>query len=74
MSRMSRSAVGLLAAVVAGSLLLTTTTAMAGPPDVPAGPTAIDPATNPTPGAGSKRITLITGDVAELTTSSNGEV
>ncbi|WP_238154836.1 S8 family peptidase [Kribbella soli] len=67
---MSRSAVGLLAAVVAGSLLLTTTTANAGPPDAPAGPTA----TNPTPGASSKRITLITGDVAELTTSSNGQV
>ncbi|RZT20792.1 subtilase family protein [Kribbella sp. VKM Ac-2569] len=70
MSRMSRSAVGLLAAVVAGSLLLTTTTANAGPPDAPSGPTA----TNPTPGASSKRITLVTGDVAELTTSSNGQV
>ncbi len=74
MSRMSRSAVGLLAAVVAGSLLLTTTTAMAGPPDVPAGPTATNSATDPTPGASSKRITLVTGDVAELTTSSNGQV
>ncbi|MGW6198492.1 S8 family peptidase [Kribbella sp. NPDC055110] len=75
---MSRSAAGLLAAVVAGSLLLTTTAANAGPPDVPAGPAAsnpgTNPTTNPTPGASSKRITLVTGDVAELTTSSNGQV
>nr|WP_202891779.1 S8 family serine peptidase [Kribbella shirazensis] len=69
---MSRTAAGLLAAVVAGSLL-TTTAANAGPLDQPAGP-AGPAAAGPTPGASSKRITLVTGDVAELTTSSNGQV
>ncbi|RZU19781.1 PA domain-containing protein [Kribbella rubisoli] len=68
--RSSRSASGLLAAVVVSSLLLTTTPAHA------AGPGAIEPAgaVNPAPGASVKRITLVTGDVAELTTSANGQV
>ena len=70
--RSSRTAAGLLAAVVAGSLLLTTTTASAAPPAGP--PTGFAPGAQATPGAGSKRITLVTGDVAELTTSSNGQV
>jgi subtilisin family serine protease len=71
-SRSSRFASGLLAAVVVGSLLLTTTSASA---DSPAGPPA-GPAlgVQPTPGASSQRITLVTGDVAELTTSANGQV
>ena len=68
--RSSRSASGLLAAVVVSSLLLTTTPAHAAPPGAaqPAG------AVNPTPGASVKRITLVTGDVAELTTSADGQV
>ena len=67
-SRSSRIATSLLAAVVVGSLLLTTTTANAGDPS---GTPATD---QPTPGASTRRITLVTGDVAELTTSSNGQV
>ncbi|MFF0339947.1 S8 family serine peptidase [Kribbella sp. NPDC004875] len=74
LSRTTRTAAGLLAAVVAGPLLLATTTASAGPPDGPADPSAVAAGGNPTPGASSKRITLVTGDVAELTTSSNGQV
>ncbi|MFG1909145.1 S8 family serine peptidase [Kribbella sp. NPDC048928] len=69
-SRPSRTATGLLAAVVAGSLLLTATTANAGPPDPPAS----SPAGASTPGGSSKRITLVTGDVAELTTNASGQV
>ncbi|MEU8227716.1 S8 family serine peptidase [Kribbella sp. NPDC048915] len=68
-ARVRTTVASLLAAVVAGSLLLTTTAASAGPPDAPVGP----PAPQPTPGASSKRITLVTGDVAELTTGSNGK-
>jgi subtilisin family serine protease len=67
--RASRSLSGLLAAAVVGSLLLTTTAATAGPPDPPAGPAAA----HPTPGASSQRITLVTGDVAELTTNAAGQ-
>ncbi|HZX06180.1 S8 family serine peptidase, partial [Kribbella sp.] len=66
-SRLSRVATGLLAAAVAGSLLLPTA-ANAGPPAGTA------PGVQPTPGATSKRITLVTGDVAELTTNSAGQV
>jgi subtilisin family serine protease len=67
-SRSSRITKSLLAAVVVGSLLLTTTTANAGGPGEPAAAVQL------TPGASSKRITLVTGDVAELTTSANGQV
>ncbi|WP_329003733.1 S8 family peptidase [Kribbella sp. NBC_00709] len=63
-ARSSRFASGLLAAVVVSSLLLTTTPAHAAQPA----------AANPTPGASIQRITLVTGDVAELTTSANGQV
>ncbi|GAA1595044.1 S8 family serine peptidase [Kribbella hippodromi] len=67
--RLSKTATSLLAAVAAGSLLLPAT-AVAGPP----APPPADPVSSgqPTPGTSSKRITLLTGDVAELTTSSNG--
>jgi subtilisin family serine protease len=53
--------------VVASSLLLATTSANAAT----AGGTTTE---RPTPGASTHRITLVTGDVAELTTSSNGQV
>ncbi|MFI6673607.1 S8 family peptidase [Kribbella sp. NPDC050470] len=66
-TRSSRLAKSLLATVVASALLLATTTAEAA--DTPAAT-----ADRPTPGASTQRITLITGDVAELTTSSNGQV
>ncbi|NUR94683.1 MAG: S8 family peptidase [Kribbellaceae bacterium] len=66
-SRLSRSAAGLLAAVVAGSLLLPATAANAVPP------TQLAPGAQATPGASTKRITLVTGDVAELTTSADGQ-
>ncbi|MDX2968704.1 S8 family serine peptidase [Kribbella solani] len=66
---MSKSATALIAAVAAGSLLLPATAA-AGPPPPPADPGSTG---QPTPGTSSKRITLLTGDVAELTTSSNGQ-
>ncbi|MEU4286975.1 S8 family peptidase [Kribbella sp. NPDC026596] len=66
-ARSSRLARSLLAAVVVSSLLLTTTaTANA---DGPGGTVA-----KPTPGASTRLITLVTGDVAELTASSNGQV
>ncbi|MGZ0150667.1 S8 family serine peptidase [Kribbella sp. WER1] len=66
-SRLSRAATGLLAATVVGSLLLPTA-AQAGPPAGTA------PGVQATPGATSKRITLVTGDVAELSTNSAGQV
>ncbi|MFI5690675.1 S8 family peptidase [Kribbella sp. NPDC051586] len=62
--RTPRFASGLLAAVVVSSLLLTTTPAHA----------ALPAAADPTPGASVKRITLVTGDVAELTTNADGQV
>ncbi|MEU4190737.1 S8 family peptidase [Kribbella sp. NPDC026611] len=64
--RASRTITSLL---VVGSLLLTTIPAHAEPSRP--GPAAASPAG---PGATTKRITLVTGDVAELTTSSNGQV
>ncbi|MEV5963012.1 S8 family peptidase [Kribbella sp. NPDC051952] len=64
-ARTSRIATSLLAAVVVSPLLLTTTTAQAAVPPA---------ADQPAPGAKTQRITLVTGDVAELTTSSNGQV
>lgn len=63
-ARTSRTATSLLAAVVVSSLLLTTTPANAAEP----------PPSRSAPGAKTERITLVTGDVAELTTSSNGQV
>ncbi|MEV0801450.1 S8 family serine peptidase [Kribbella sp. NPDC050281] len=63
-TRSPRLTAGLLAtAVVAGSLLLATTPAHAGATTAHA-----------TPAGSTHRITLVTGDVAELTTSSNGQV
>ena len=56
--------------MVASSLLLATTAAQAA-----GGAGGHRAATGqPTPGASTRRITLVTGDVAELTTSSNGQV
>ena len=66
-SRFPRSAAGLFAAMVAGSLLLPATAANAVPP------TQLAPGAQATPGASTNRITLVTGDVAELTTSANGQ-
>ncbi|HWD81728.1 MAG TPA: S8 family peptidase [Kribbella sp.] len=65
-SRLSRTAAGLFAAAVAGSLLLPATAANAVPP------TQLVPGVQATPGTSTKRITLVTGDVAELTTSADG--
>lgn len=65
----SRCATSLLATVVASSLLLATISAQASGGGSTAAATG-----QPTPGASTRRITLVTGDVAELTTSSNGQV
>ncbi|TDD16469.1 peptidase S8/S53 subtilisin kexin sedolisin [Kribbella turkmenica] len=69
-TRSSRLAKSLLAAVVAGSLLATTPAQATGH-TAGGSPAATD---RPTPGTSTHRITLVTGDVAELTTSANGQV
>lgn len=70
--RSSRLAKSLLAMVVASSLTLATTSAQAADNNSAADDNSAD--ARPTPGASTHRITLVTGDVAELTTSSNGQV
>jgi len=54
--------------VVASTLTLATTSAQAE------GGNASSSTEKPTPGASTHRITLVTGDVAEVTTNSNGQV
>jgi hypothetical protein len=72
-TRSSRFTTSLIATVVASSLLLATTSAHATTSADSAGPAGPGSAAQPTPGASTHRITLVTGDVAELTTSSNGQ-
>ncbi|MFC5266154.1 S8 family serine peptidase [Kribbella qitaiheensis] len=73
--RPSRPAARLISAVTVGALLASTVTAAfaanpsAGGAGTGAG--AISPA-RPTPGASTHRITLVTGDVAELTVTADG--
>ncbi|HEY0474619.1 MAG TPA: S8 family serine peptidase [Kribbella sp.] len=73
--RSSRLAAGLSSALTVGALLASTIAAHAMP--VPAGGAGAGSGTpstaaRPTPGASTHRITLVTGDVAELTTTSDG--
>ncbi|MFI5730231.1 S8 family serine peptidase [Kribbella sp. NPDC051587] len=66
-SRLFRLASGLTAMVLASSPLLASTTAQAAAPLATAQPGTTQPGT-------TQRVTLVTGDVAELSTSSTGQV
>ncbi|ONI68512.1 peptidase S8/S53 subtilisin kexin sedolisin [Kribbella sp. ALI-6-A] len=74
--RWSRRATSMFCSVIVGATALTvpaqaarTTGGAGAPPGSPPGTTGL---ARPTPGASTHRITLITGDVAELTTSADG--